>query len=42
MDHAFLMGRRASWGKLDRRPSEIFRVYAMMRGNMGRFLGLDV
>lgn len=25
MDHAFLMGRRATWGKLDRRPSEIFR-----------------
>jgi predicted TIM-barrel fold metal-dependent hydrolase len=96
MDHAFLMGRRATWGKLDRRPSEIFRerclvapfpeenvervaevvgidplvfgsdfphgeglphpsaylgqlknlsdeqAYALMRGNMGRFLGLDV
>lgn len=25
LDHAFLMGRRATWGKLDRRPSEIFR-----------------
>jgi predicted TIM-barrel fold metal-dependent hydrolase len=25
MDHAFLMGRRAKWGDLDRRPSEIFR-----------------
>jgi predicted TIM-barrel fold metal-dependent hydrolase len=96
MDHAYLMGRRATWGKLDRRPSEIFRercivapfpeenvdrvaevvgteplvfgsdfphgeglaepsaylgqlenlsadqVYAVMRGNMGRFLGLPV
>jgi predicted TIM-barrel fold metal-dependent hydrolase len=25
MDHAFLMGRRAKWGSLDRRPSEVFR-----------------
>jgi predicted TIM-barrel fold metal-dependent hydrolase len=25
MDHAFLMGRRATWGKLDARPSEYFR-----------------
>jgi predicted TIM-barrel fold metal-dependent hydrolase len=94
MDHAYLMGRRATWGKLERRPSEIFRercavapfpeenvdrlveavgteplvfgsdfphgeglpepsaylkqleklsadqVHALMRGNMGRFLGL--
>ncbi len=96
LDHAFLMGRRATWGTLDRRPSEIFRehclvapfpeenvdrlveavgvaplvfgsdfphgeglpepaaylaqlkqlsseqVHALMRGNMGRFLGLAV
>ncbi len=30
MDHAFLMGRKAKWsdtGKLDRRPSEIFRQH---------------
>jgi predicted TIM-barrel fold metal-dependent hydrolase len=27
MDHAFLMGRRAKWGQLDRRPSEIFRAH---------------
>jgi len=25
MDHAFLMGRKAKWGKLDRRPSQIFK-----------------
>ncbi len=25
MDHAFLMGRKAKWGELDERPSEIFR-----------------
>jgi len=25
MDHAFLMGRRATWGKLTRRPSEYFK-----------------
>ena len=96
MDHAFLMGRRATWGKLEKRPSEIFRehclvapfpeenvqrvsevttiaplvfgsdfphgeglpepsvyapqlknlsdaeVHALMRGNMGRYLGLEV
>ncbi len=96
LDHAYLMGRRATWGKLAQRPSETFRercivapfpeenvdrvaevvgtdplvfgsdfphgeglpdpalylgqlknlseeqVYAMMRGNMGRFLGLAV
>jgi predicted TIM-barrel fold metal-dependent hydrolase len=24
-DHAFLMGRKAKWGDLDRRPSEVFR-----------------
>ena len=96
MDHAFLMGRRATWGKLEARPSEIFRqrclvapfpeenvervaevtsieplvfgsdfphgeglpepstylpqlknlsdadAHALMRGNMGRFLGLPV
>ena len=30
MDHAFLMGRKAKWsetGRLDRRPSEIFRQH---------------
>ena len=27
MDHAFLMGRKAKWGTLDRRPSEIFREH---------------
>ena len=30
MDHAFLMGRKATWsptGRLDRRPSEIFREH---------------
>jgi predicted TIM-barrel fold metal-dependent hydrolase len=27
MDHAFLMGRRAKWGTLDRRPSEIFHEH---------------
>jgi predicted TIM-barrel fold metal-dependent hydrolase len=27
MDHAFLMGRGAKWGKLDRRPSDIFREH---------------
>ncbi len=96
MDHAFLMGRQATWGKLEERPSEIFRqrclvapfpeenvdrvaevtsieplvfgsdfphgeglaepshympqiknlseteTHALMRGNMGRFLGLAV
>jgi predicted TIM-barrel fold metal-dependent hydrolase len=96
MDHAFLMGRQATWGKLEERPSETFRkrclvapfpeenvhrvseatsieplvfgsdfphgegladpsdylpqiknlseteVHALMRGNMGRFLGLAV
>jgi predicted TIM-barrel fold metal-dependent hydrolase len=25
MDHAFLMGRRATWGKLEMRPSDYFR-----------------
>ena len=25
MDHAFLMGRRAKWATLDRRPSQVFR-----------------
>jgi predicted TIM-barrel fold metal-dependent hydrolase len=26
MDHAFLMGRKATWGKLEMRPSEYFRT----------------
>jgi predicted TIM-barrel fold metal-dependent hydrolase len=30
MDHAFLMGRRATWGKLDRRPSEYFRDHVVV------------
>jgi predicted TIM-barrel fold metal-dependent hydrolase len=25
MDHAFLMGRRATWGKIEGRPSQIFK-----------------
>jgi predicted TIM-barrel fold metal-dependent hydrolase len=25
LDHAFLMGRRATWGKLTKRPSDYFR-----------------
>jgi predicted TIM-barrel fold metal-dependent hydrolase len=25
MDHAYLMGRRATWGRLEQRPSEVFR-----------------
>ena len=27
MDHAFFMGRKAKWGELERRPSEIFREH---------------
>jgi predicted TIM-barrel fold metal-dependent hydrolase len=27
MDHAFLMGRKATWGKLEMRPSEYFRQH---------------
>lgn len=27
MDHAFFMGRQAKWGKLETRPSEIFRSH---------------
>jgi predicted TIM-barrel fold metal-dependent hydrolase len=27
MDHAFMLGRRATWGKLDKRPSEYFRTH---------------
>jgi len=27
LDHAFLMGRKARWAELDRRPSEIFREH---------------
>jgi predicted TIM-barrel fold metal-dependent hydrolase len=30
LDHAFLMGRRATWGKLDRRPSEYFREHCFV------------
>jgi len=30
MDHAFMMGRTAKWGKLDRRPSEIFREHFLV------------
>ncbi len=27
LDHAFLMGRKAKWGRMDRRPREIFREH---------------
>jgi hypothetical protein len=30
MDHAFLMGRRGTWGTLDRRPSEYFREHCFV------------
>ncbi|MGE0878435.1 MAG: amidohydrolase family protein [Acidimicrobiia bacterium] len=30
MDHAFLMGRRASWGKLTMRPSDYFRKHCFV------------
>jgi predicted TIM-barrel fold metal-dependent hydrolase len=30
LDHAFLMGRPATWGKLDRRPSEYFREHCFV------------
>ena len=30
LDHAFLMGRRATWGKLDRRPSEYFKDHCFV------------
>jgi predicted TIM-barrel fold metal-dependent hydrolase len=30
MDHAFLMGRRATWGKLTMRPSEYFREHCFV------------
>jgi len=30
LDHAFLMGRRATWGSLDRRPSEYFRDHCFV------------
>jgi predicted TIM-barrel fold metal-dependent hydrolase len=30
LDHAFLMGRRATWGTLDRRPSEYFREHCFV------------
>jgi predicted TIM-barrel fold metal-dependent hydrolase len=30
LDHAFLMGRRATWGTLDRRPSEYFRDHCFV------------
>ncbi len=30
MDHAFLMGRKAKWGKLEARPSEIFRRHFLV------------
>ena len=31
MDHAYLMGRRATWGKLTMRPSEYFREHCFVR-----------
>jgi predicted TIM-barrel fold metal-dependent hydrolase len=30
LDHAFLMGRRATWGKLTMRPSEYFRQHCFV------------
>jgi predicted TIM-barrel fold metal-dependent hydrolase len=30
MDHAFLMGRRATWGKMTMRPSEYFREHCFV------------
>jgi predicted TIM-barrel fold metal-dependent hydrolase len=30
LDHAFLMGRRATWGTLDRRPSEYFQDHCFV------------
>jgi predicted TIM-barrel fold metal-dependent hydrolase len=30
MDHAFLMGRRGTWGALERRPSEYFREHCFV------------
>lgn len=30
MDHAFMMGRKATWGKLSRRPSEIFKDHIVV------------
>jgi predicted TIM-barrel fold metal-dependent hydrolase len=30
MDHAFLMGRRGTWGTLDRRPSEYFKQHCFV------------
>jgi predicted TIM-barrel fold metal-dependent hydrolase len=30
LDHAFLMGRAATWGKLDRRPSEYFKDHCFV------------
>ncbi len=30
MDHAFFMGRRATWGKLEMRPSEYFRQHCFV------------
>jgi predicted TIM-barrel fold metal-dependent hydrolase len=30
MDHAFMLGRRATWGKLEKRPSEYFRSHVLV------------
>jgi predicted TIM-barrel fold metal-dependent hydrolase len=30
LDHAFLMGRRATWGKLERRPSDYFKDHCFV------------
>ncbi|MGE0881789.1 MAG: amidohydrolase family protein [Acidimicrobiia bacterium] len=30
MDHAFMMGRKASWGKLTKRPSDYFRQHCFV------------
>ena len=30
LDHAFLLGRKATWGKLEKRPSEYFREHCFV------------
>jgi predicted TIM-barrel fold metal-dependent hydrolase len=30
MDHAFMMGRRATWGQLEMRPSDYFRKHCFV------------
>lgn len=44
MDHAFLMGRKARWGTLDKRPSDIFREHFIVapypEENVGRVVSV--